>query len=105
MQGQGNREVGLLVNYPLFFVCLMFSFLFVFVLHKVNFTKVHSYKILWHIRSYIYERRDQYFLPLAGSYPGYIFVYISHSVCVEKVFARSFLSGQAKPNISGSGQR
>ena len=71
--GQGNHVVGFLVNFLLvfvsLFVCLTFSwfvclfvylfvylfvclfvwcflYLFVFVLHKVNFTKVHSYKIL-----------------------------------------------------------
>ena len=81
----------------------MFCFLFVFVLHKVNFTNVHSYKILCHIRSYVYARPDEGFLPLAGSYPDYVFMYISHSVCVEKVFVRRFLSSPAKPNIRTTG--
>ena len=122
--GQGNHVVGFLVNFLLvfvsLFVCLTFSwfvclfvYLFIFCLFvclfhvlfvcfcfaQSKFRKGSELQNTMPFKSYIYERRDEEFLPLAGSYPDYIFV------CVEKVFVRRFLSSQAKPNISGSGQR
>ena len=74
----------------LFVLC--FLNLFIFVLHKVNFTKVHSYKILCLLSAiYIWETGRGLFAVSEIISWLYFYIYISFCLCEESISPTFFV--------------